>query len=95
VVVFLLMPFSTSQAKIVCAISKMDNNLHPKSCEKGRFKATKFPNMILRLIHQMWDKMVNMIIINKENKIVTTFEGAQTNVESSLVIKASKKQKRR
>ncbi len=83
VVVFLLVPFFTSQVRIVCAISKMDNNLYPKSSKRGRFG----------LIHQMWDKMVTMIVIEKDNRMVTIFEVVQIDVEGSLVSKASKKQK--
>jgi hypothetical protein len=40
----------------------------------------------------MWDEMVTVIIIKKENKMVTTFEAIQIDVEGSLVIKAPKKQ---
>jgi hypothetical protein len=38
----------------------------------------------------MWDEMVTVIVIEKDNKMVTTFEVAQTNVEGSLVIKVPK-----
>ncbi len=62
-----------SQVKIVCKISKMDDSLHVKSCERGKFKVAKFPNRTIRLIHHMWDKMVTMIVIKKDNKMVTTF----------------------
>ncbi len=43
----------------------------------------------------MWDKMVIMIVIDKDNKMVTTFEMTQTNVESSSMIRAPKKQKKK
>ncbi len=89
------MPFFTSQSGIVYVISKMDDSLHPKSYERGRFSIAKFPNRITMLIHQMWDEMVTMIVIKKDNIMVTTFEGAQIDVEGSLVIRASKTQKRR
>jgi hypothetical protein len=69
----------------------MEDNLHPKSYERGRFRVTKFFNRTTRLIHQMWDEMLTMIVIKKDNKMATTFEGAQTDVEGSLVIKAPKK----
>jgi hypothetical protein len=69
----------------------MDNNLHPKSYETKRFRVTKFFNMTTRLIHQMWDEMVTMIVIKKDNRMVTTSKGAQTNVEGSSIIKAPKK----
>jgi hypothetical protein len=69
----------------------MDDILHLKSCERGKFKVAKFPNRTTKLIHQMWDKMVTMIIIKKDNKMVTTSKMAQINVEGSLVIRAPKK----
>jgi hypothetical protein len=71
----------------------MDNSLHPKSCEKRKFKVAKFLNRIAKLIHQMWDKLVIMIVIKKDNKMVTTSTATQTNVEGSSVIRAPKKQK--
>jgi hypothetical protein len=60
--------------------------------KKKRFKVTKLFNKTVRLIHQMWDKMVTMIVIKKDNIMHTIFEVAQTNVESSSMIKAPKKQ---
>jgi hypothetical protein len=51
VVVFLSMPFFLLQVRIVCPISKMDDNPHLKSCERGKFKVAKFPNKIAKLIH--------------------------------------------
>jgi len=42
----------------------------------------------------MWDEMVTVIVIENNNKIVTTFEAAQIDVEVSLVIKAPKKQEK-
>jgi hypothetical protein len=39
----------------------------------------------------MWDEMATMIVIKKDNKMVTTFETIQTNVEGSLVIRVPKK----
>jgi hypothetical protein len=89
------MPFSLLQAKIICPISKTDDNLHPKSCEKGKFKVAKFSNRITKLIHQMWDEMVTMIIIEKENRMVITFEVAQIDVEGSSAIRVPKKKKRK
>ncbi len=83
-----------SQVGIVYVISKMDDSLHPKSCERGRFRVAKFPNRIARLIHQMWDKMVTMIVIKNDNRTMTTFEGAQIDVEGSSMIWASKTQKK-
>jgi hypothetical protein len=88
-------PFSPSQVRIVCPILKMDNNLHPKSCEKRKFRVAKFPNRTTKLIHQMWDEMVIVIIIKKENKMVIIFKTIQTDVEGSIVIRVPKKQKRR
>ncbi len=38
--------------------------------------------------------MVTMRIIDKDNRMVTTFETTQTNVEGSSVIRAPKKQKK-
>jgi hypothetical protein len=35
-----------------------------------------------------------MIVIEKDNRMVTTFEGAQTNFEGSSIIRAPKKQKK-
>jgi hypothetical protein len=35
-----------------------------------------------------------MIVIKKDNKMVTTSKGAQTNVEGSSMIRAPKKQKK-
>jgi hypothetical protein len=85
------MPFFPSLTKIVYPISKMDDSLHPKSCERGKFKVAKCPNRTTKLIHQMWDKMVIVIIIKKDNKMVTTSKATQINVEGSLVIRAPKK----
>jgi hypothetical protein len=44
VVVFLLVPFSMSQAKIVYEISKMEGNLHSKNCENRKFRVAKLSN---------------------------------------------------
>ncbi len=85
------MPLSTSQDGIVYAISKMDNNLHPKSCKRPRFKVAKFPNRTTRLIHQMWDEMVTMIVIEMDNKMVTIFKVFQIDVEGSSMIRVPKK----
>ncbi len=43
----------------------------------------------------MWDEMVTMIIIEKENRMVITFEVAQIDVEGSSAIKVPKKKKRK
>ncbi len=75
-VIFFLIPLSTSQVGIVCAISNMDDNLHPKISKRKRFKVVKFLNITTRLIHQMWDEMVTMIVIEKDNRMVTIFEVA-------------------
>jgi hypothetical protein len=45
------MPFFPSPAKIIYPILKMDDNMHPKSCEKGKFRVTNFSNRIAKLIH--------------------------------------------
>jgi hypothetical protein len=71
----------------------MDDSLHPKFFERGRFKVVKFPNRTLRLIHQMWNQIVTMIVIKKDNIMVTIFEVMQIDVEGSLMIRAPKKQK--
>jgi hypothetical protein len=71
----------------------MDDSVHLKSCERKKFRVAKFLNRTTKLIHQMWDKMVIVIVIKKEKKMVTTFEVAQTDVEGSSVIWAPKKQK--
>jgi hypothetical protein len=42
----------------------------------------------------MWDKMVTMIVIKKDNKMEINFEAAQTYVEGSSMVKAPKKQKK-
>jgi hypothetical protein len=94
VVVFVPVRLSMSQVDIISNISNMQDSLHLKSCEKGRFKVAKFPIRTTRLIHQMWDEMVTMIVIKKDNRMVTTFEAIQTNVEGFLVIRAPKKQKK-
>ncbi len=39
----------------------------------------------------MWDEMVTMIVIEKDNKMEIIFETAQTNVKGSFVIRAFKK----
>ncbi len=65
--------------------------MHSKSCERRKFKVTKFPNRTTKLIHQMWDEVVIVIIIEKENKMVITFEAVQIDVEGSSMIKAPKK----
>ncbi len=62
-----------------------------KSCERGKFKVAKFLNRTTRLIHQMWDEMVTMIVIEKDNKMVTTFEAAKIDIEGSLTIRPPKK----
>jgi hypothetical protein len=67
------------------------DNLHMKSCERGKFKVAKFLNRTTRLIHQMWDEMVTMIVIEKDNKMVTTFEAAKIDIEGSLTIRPPKK----
>jgi hypothetical protein len=54
----------------------MDDNLHPKISKRKRFKVVKFLNITTRLIHQMWDEMVTMIVIEKDNRMVTIFEVA-------------------
>jgi len=61
---------------------------------KRKFKVTNFLNRIVKLIHQMWDEMVIVIIIEKDNRMVTTFEVVQIDVEGSSVIKAPKKKKK-
>jgi hypothetical protein len=80
-----------SQARIMRVISKMNNSLHLKSYERRRFKVVKFHNRIVRLIHQMWDEMVMMIVIEKDTTMETIFEAAQIDVKGSYVIKAPKK----
>jgi hypothetical protein len=94
VVVFLSMPFSMLQVRIIYPILKMDDNLHSKSCERRKFKVANFPNRTTKLIHQMWDEMVIMIVIEKDNRMVITFEIVQNNVEGSLMIRAPKKKKK-
>ncbi len=69
----------------------MDDNLDSKSCERGKFRVAKFPNRTTKLIHQMWNEMVTVIVIEKDNRMVTTFKVVQTDVEGSLVIRAPKK----
>ncbi len=54
----------------------------------------KFPNKTSRLIHQMWDEMVTMIVIKKDNIMEIISKMAQTNVEGSYVITVPKKQKK-
>ncbi len=95
VAILLLVPFSMLQARIMCIISKMDDSLHPKNYERGMFKVAKFPNTTSKLIHQMWDEMVTMIVIKKDNRMVIIFKAMQIDIEGSLVIRAPKKQKRR
>jgi hypothetical protein len=51
------MPFSPSQAGIVCPILKMDDSLHSKNYERGKFRVAKFLNRTTKLIHQMWDEI--------------------------------------
>ncbi len=68
--------------------------MHLKSCERGKFEVTKFMNKTTKLIHQIWDEMVIMIVIKKENIMVITFKVAQTTVEGSLMIGVPKKQKK-
>ncbi len=38
----------------------------------------------------MWDEMVIMLVIKKDNRMMTTSKVVQTNVEGSLVIRAPK-----
>ncbi len=42
----------------------------------------------------MWDKMVTMIVIKKDNKMETNFEATQIDVEGSSMVKAPNKQKK-
>jgi hypothetical protein len=42
----------------------------------------------------MWDEMVTLIVIKKDNRMATTSEAIQINVEGSSVIRAPKKQKK-
>jgi soluble cytochrome b562 len=42
----------------------------------------------------MWDEMVIVIVIKKDDKMATTFKVAQIDVEGSSMIKALKKQKK-
>jgi hypothetical protein len=42
----------------------------------------------------MWDKMVTMIVIKNDNRMVTTFEVTQIDVEGVLVIGVPKKKKK-
>jgi hypothetical protein len=72
----------------MCRISKMDDNLDSKSCERGKIRVAKFPNRTTKLIHQMWNEMVTVIVIEKDNRMVTTSKVVQTDVEGSLVIRA-------
>jgi hypothetical protein len=53
--------------------------------KKGRFGVTKFLNKTLKFIHQMWDEMVTMIVIEKDNKMDYFLKAAQTNVEGSFL----------
>ncbi len=71
----------------------MDKSPHLKSYERGKFKVANFPNMLAKLIHQIWDEMVIVIIIKKDNRMVTTSKTVQTDVEGSSIIRAPKKQK--
>jgi hypothetical protein len=64
------------------------------SCERGKFKVAKFSNRITRLIHQMWDEMMIVILIEKDLKMVTTFETTQIDIEGSLMIRVPKKKKK-
>ncbi len=72
----------------------MDDSLHSKNCERGKFRVTNFLNRTTKLIHQMWDEMVTMIVIQKDNRMVTTFETIQINVEGSSMIRVPRKQKK-
>jgi hypothetical protein len=73
----------------------MDDSLHPKIYERGMFKVAKFPNTTSKFIHQMWDEMVTMIVIKKDNRMVIISKGVQIDIEGSLVIRATRKQKKR
>jgi soluble cytochrome b562 len=42
----------------------------------------------------MWDEMVIVLVIKKDDKMATTFKVAQIDVEGSSMIKALKKQKK-
>jgi hypothetical protein len=87
-------PFPLLQAEIIYPILKMDNNHYPKSCERNKFKVAKFPNRTTKLIHQMWDEMVTMIVIEKDNKMVIISKAVKIDVEGSSVIKSPKKNKK-
>ncbi len=43
----------------------------------------------------LWDEMVTMIVIKKDNKMAITSKAAKIDVEASLVIRAPKKNKKR
>jgi hypothetical protein len=70
----------------------MDYSLHLKNCGRGKFKVAKFLNRTSKLVHQIWDEMVTVIVIENNIIIVTTFEATQINVEVLSVIRAPKKQ---
>jgi hypothetical protein len=71
----------------------MDNSLHPKSFEKGRFRVVKLFNRKTKLIHQMWDEMVTMMIIKKDNKMVTISKVVQIDVDSPSMNRAPNNKK--
>jgi L-lactate utilization protein LutC len=83
-----------SQARIMRVISKMNNSLPLKSYERRRFKVVKFHNRIVRLIHQMWDEMVTMIVVEKDTIMETISEMVQIDVEGSFVIELPRSKKR-
>jgi len=71
----------------MCVILKMDDSLHPKSTKRGRFKVAKFLNKTKKLIHQMCDKMVMVIVIRKDTRMETISKVVQIDVEGSFMIK--------
>ncbi len=83
----------TSQAGIVYVISQINDNLHLKNIEIIRFEVTKFFN-ITRLIHEIWDEMVIMIVIEKDMKMETIFEAFLINVDGLYMFKAPKNQRK-
>jgi hypothetical protein len=65
-----------------------------KSIEQGKFEIKKFPIKIARLVTHMLDKMVTMIIIEKDSMVGPISKGNQPNLNGSS-IHVPKKQKKK
>jgi hypothetical protein len=56
-----------------------------KGIEQGKFRIKKFPIKTTRLLTQMWDKIVTIIIIEKDSMVGPISKGNQLNLKDSSI----------